>query len=50
LWIVPDGVVGCMLGVGGSIPSLPIVNKSAVVSSFLLYAKPHNRNYVFLSR
>jgi len=44
---VPDGVVGCMLG--GSIPSLPIVKKSAVVFSFLLYAKPHNRNYVYLS-
>lgn len=45
----PDGVVDRMLGVGGSIPSLPIVKKSAVVSSFLLYTKPHNRNYVFLS-
>jgi hypothetical protein len=49
LWNVPDVVVGCMLGVVGSIPSLLIVKKSAVVSSFLLYAKPHNRNYVFLS-
>jgi len=49
LFIVPDGVVGCMLGVGGSIPSVPLVKKSAVVSSFLLYAKPHNGNYVFLS-
>jgi len=49
LWNVPVVVVGCMLGVAGSIPSLLIVKKSAVVSSFLLYAKPHNHNYVFLS-
>jgi hypothetical protein len=40
LWNVPGGVVGCMRGVGGSSPSLPVVKKSAVVSSFLLYAKP----------